>query len=451
MAHPRTVNLQPLFALRSADSPRARAVLLHSGRVDAEHARYSVLGRPAWGVAWRDGRLLPLGPAPVEDQPAADPFEALEAVTGDGALWLGFLSYDLGRAVERLPELAADDRGWPGFAWYRCAGWLEHDAVEGAWFACGEIAERSDEEVVADLLPPPRPSALFEAGEARPDRPEAEHLAAVRACIDYVAAGDAFQVNVARRWGGRFSGSSSALYAELAAAAEPWYGAHLPCPGIPGLPGAALCSASPELFLQLGPDGAVRTRPIKGTEPAGGGNLEASEKDAAELAMIVDLLRNDLGRVCRPGSIDVPEGRAVEEHPTVRHGVATVRGRLGADAGLADLLRATWPGGSVTGAPKVRAMEIIEELEPVRRGPYCGSIGGIRREPPGSDGARSEGWRVTLNLAIRTVCLANGRFDFHVGGGVVADSTPEAELAETHVKAAAMLRALTAGRCDLRR
>ena len=455
LTHPRVAGLDPLGALRAAGNPgplpRTPAVLLHSGRVDAESARFSVLGRPAWGVAWGAGRLLPLGPAPVEAEPAPDPFAALEAVTGDGALWLGYLAYDLGRAVEWLPDSAADDRGWPGFGWWRCPGWLEHDAVGGGWFACGELAGRGDEEVLAGLLPgldaPPAPGSApgFVAGAAEPDRPEAEHLAAVRACLGYVAAGDAFQVNVARRWGGSFSGDPAALYAALAAAAEPWYGAHLPCPGLPGLAGAALCSASPELFLRVGPDGVVTTRPIKGTEPAGGGSLEASGKDAAELAMIVDLLRNDLGRVCRPGTVSVPEGRSVEEHPTVRHGVATVRGRLRADAGLAGLLRATWPGGSVTGAPKVRAMEIIEELEPVRRGPYCGSIGGIRRAGGASEGA-SGGWRVALNLAIRTVCVADGRFDFHVGGGVVADSSPEAELAETHVKAAAMLRALGAGR-----
>ena len=225
----------------------------------------------------------------------------------------------------------------------------------------------------------------------------------------------------------------------LARASPAWYGAYfepLPEPGYPAPP--VVCSASPELFLQLDADGAVTTRPIKGTRPdwVDPERLRDAEKDTAELNMIVDLLRNDLGRVCVYGSVRVAEPRGVETHPGVHHGVATVTGRLGAGRGLADLLRAAFPGGSVTGAPKVRAMQIIEELEPVRRGPYCGAMG-LATSLGGATTAR-------LNIAIRTLLVdpAAGRLRFSVGGGVVADSDPREEYEETLHKAAALLRAL---------
>ena len=207
----------------------------------------------------------------------------------------------------------------------------------------------------------------------------------------------------------------------------------------------ALVCNSPELFLRVTPqpDGTRRvvTRPIKGTRPNGPGltdamaaELLASEKDAAELNMIVDLERNDLGRVCLPGTVRVTRSRAVEAHPTVVHGVATVEGTLRPGVTLPDLLAATFPGGSITGAPKVRAMQVIDELEPTRRGPYCGAIGWV-----GTDGA------LELNVAIRTIVCKHGLAHLGVGGGIVADSDPDAEYAETWTKAAAMLDALGVG------
>ncbi|MEO0515280.1 MAG: chorismate-binding protein, partial [Planctomycetota bacterium] len=165
--------------------------------------------------------------------------------------------------------------------------------------------------------------------------------------------------------------------------------------------------------------------------------LRDAEKDAAELNMIIDLLRNDLGRVCDYGSVRVTQPRTVESHPTVHHGVATVTGRLHVERSLRHLLRATFPGGSITGAPKVRAMQIIDELEPVARGPYCGAIGYAQLEPTAATTAR-------LSIAIRTLLIDReaGRLNFSVGGGIVADSDPAAEYDETLDKAEAMLRAL---------
>jgi len=211
------------------------------------------------------------------------------------------------------------------------------------------------------------------------------------------------------------------------------------------LPGAVSAPrrSSPELFLRL--DGRhVITRPIKGTRPrvgrdaddrAAAADLLASEKDNAELAMIIDLLRNDLGRVCSYGTVRVVEPRRLETHPTVYHLVGTVVGELRPGAGVADLLRATFPGGSITGAPKIRAMEIIDELEPQARGVYTGCIGYVA-----VDGSCQ--W----NIAIRTIVYHEGKAHIQVGGGIVADSLPEAEYDETLDKARAMLEAIAQAR-----
>jgi len=193
---------------------------------------------------------------------------------------------------------------------------------------------------------------------------------------------------------------------------------------------------SPELFLHLDRDGRVVTRPIKGTRPAGAdtGEFLRSEKDAAELHMIVDLMRNDLARACRAGSVRVREARAAEPHATVLHGVAEVEGLLRGGADAADLVAATFPPGSITGAPKVRAMQVIRELEAFDRGPCFGAIGLL-----GADGS------LALNVAIRTATLradADGwRVRYAAGCGIVSDSVPDEEVRETHAKAAVLLRA----------
>ena len=197
-----------------------------------------------------------------------------------------------------------------------------------------------------------------------------------------------------------------------------------------------ILSSSPELFLRVRGDRVI-TRPIKGTRLAARALL-ASPKDNAELAMIVDLLRNDLGRVCRYGTIRVTDPCALETHPTVFHLVGTVEGRLCAGIGPAELLKATFPGGSITGAPKIRAMEIIDELEPVARGVYTGCIGII-----GADGSCE--W----NIAIRTMICEPDRALVQVGGGIVADSSPLGEYEETLAKARALLEAVARSRAGV--
>ncbi len=262
------------------------------------------------------------------------------------------------------------------------------------------------------------------------------YLHAVRRAIDYVHAGDCFQVNLAQRLLYPSSEPPAEVYRRLRERNAATFGGYF------DLGDHVIASASPERFLRVD-QGEVETRPIKGTRPRADNpdddrrQIEAllgSAKDRAENIMIVDLLRNDLGRVCRYGSIRVPALCRVESYRHVHHLVSEVRGRLRPDCTALDLLRAAFPGGSVTGAPKIRAMEIIAELEPVSRGAYCGSLGYI-----GFDGG------MDTSILIRTFVIGRGWIQFSVGGGIVADSVPELEYAETWHKAEGMLRALRSG------
>ncbi len=261
-----------------------------------------------------------------------------------------------------------------------------------------------------------------------------EFLSAISRAIEYVRAGDCFQVNLAQRLIAQLTESPLRLYSRLRLANPAPFAAYF------DLGEFQIASSSPEQFLQVSRTGEIVTRPIKGTRPrrsnlaedsAEAIALQQSEKDRAENIMIVDLLRNDLGRVCKFGSVKVAELCRLETYPTVHHLVSEVHGQLRAGLTVIDLLQAAFPGGSVTGAPKVRAMEIIAELEPNARGAYCGSLGWI-----GFDGAMDS------NILIRTFTAGGGWLQFPVGGGIVADSIPEREYEETLHKAAGLLRAL---------
>ena len=357
---------------------------LPSGRPDAILWADAVTGRATLADAAGIQRAWP------------DPLAALAWMADQPAHWAGFLGYDLGRRFEQLPAPPPDDLGLPLFAFTR------------------------HRPGTAPPLPPPTvpPPVKAVANFTR-----GGYESAVARAIDYVRAGDVFQVNLSQRFAVPYAGDALSLHARLPPAA---YAACLDYGPF------AVVSHSPELFLHV--DGRrVVTRPIKGTRPNAPGmaeQLRDSVKDAAELHMIVDLERNDLGRVCDVGTVRVTQPRTIESHPTVLHGVATVEGRLRPDVTLVDLLAATFPGGSITGAPKVRAMQIIDELEPTARGVYCGAVGHVW---PGG---------CQFNVAIRTVTLKGATAHVNVGGGIVADSDPASEYDETLVKAAAMFAAL---------
>ena len=380
---------------------------------------------------------------------------------------LGFLSYDWGRVLERRPTARYDDLALPGalvglydwtIAWDHADGscWLASTGLPAEGAARDAHAAMRAAEVRALLggsagtVPAPAathagattvaapsyPVLALEGAEAielRSTFTARGYLSAVQRVREYILAGDIFQANLSQRFEAPLHEAPLAFYQRLRRENPAPFGAYLACDDV------TVLSVSPERFLSLNGT-QVETRPIKGTRPRGlgpmhdqalGRELTESEKDRAENVMIVDLLRNDLSRVCRPGSVRVPELFTLEQHPTVHHLVSTVLGELRPGIDATELLRATFPGGSITGAPKVRAMEIIAELEPTERGLYCGSIGYI-----------SHTGAMDTNIAIRTCVARNGRIYFSGGGGIVADSDPEQEYRETLHKVQGIVRTL---------
>jgi para-aminobenzoate synthetase component 1 len=302
--------------------------------------------------------------------------------------------------------------------------WLERGPVD-------QVANLPESPRAAPTAPPQFPVDGLPGLMSNFNR--ASYLATIERAIEYIRAGDCFQVNIAQRLMTPAPRDPLVLYEKLRTRNPAPFAAYF------DLGDYVIASASPERFLRA-QAGDVETRPIKGTRPRGQTPAEDrrlvqelldSAKDRAENVMIVDLLRNDLGRVCEYGSVRVEALCRLESHPFVHHLVSEVRGRLRAGMGPTDLLRAAFPGGSVTGAPKIRAMEIISELERTARGPYCGSIGWL-----GFNGD------MDTNLLIRTFVHDPSWLSFSVGGGIVADSTPESEYAETWHKAEGLLRAL---------
>ena len=395
----------------------------------------------------------------------AEPIPELPPFQGGAA---GVLSYELGRCFENLPEVPHDELEIPHLAvglydwvlaWDHVEGkcWLisqgfpetepgrrERRAKERAEQVLGTIeggrgergesltdvrprsGERGYGELTAPCDPAPGPVGLLS------NFSRARYLAAVERVIEYIRAGDIFQANLAQRLMYPSEESPQDLYLRLRQRNP------APFAGCFFRDDWAILSASPERFIQLDGEGFAETRPIKGTrlrrnhpevDLFSADELRESAKDQAENLMIVDLLRNDLSRVCRPGSIRVPQLCQVESYETVQHLVSVVQGQLQPGHDAWDLLRATFPGGSITGAPKVRAMEIIAELEQVARGPYCGSLFYV-----GFDG------RCDSSILIRTFVVRRGWVQCSVGGGITVQSDPEAEYHETLHKAAGMLR-----------
>lgn len=394
-------------------------------------ARYCVAGEvtrrasSGWRL-WRElGRALPrLAPCPLALPPG----------------WVGYLGYDLADQMEPAMPAAADDGvGLPclRMALFTSGIVLDH-AARRAFVVCARRLDSSAGRAASSALDDwtescraPRTHHPLATVDVRSQLDRRGYEQMVRRALQYVSAGDVYQVNLAQRFRlEHLSNDALALHAAIAAANPAPYSALLRWDD------GFICSASPELFLELR-GRHVLTRPIKGTRPRSGqrdvdarqrAELWSSEKEQAELAMIVDLHRNDLGRVCEFGSVHVDDPRRLEAHPTVFHTVADVSGCLRPACDAFDLIQAAFPAGSITGAPKIRATQIIRKLERAPRGVYCGAIGALAL-----DG------NLTLNVAIRTIQSGPAGAVLHAGGGIVAESEPHAEFLESLAKVRGIL------------
>ena len=466
---------------------RPYSFLLDSGMDPQRLGRYSFLGSEPFLVVSSRGSELTVTRGQEHEMQHGNPFDAIGRLVEAYRLdhWpapvpflggaVGYFGYDLCHFIERLPSRAVDDLRLPEscLAFYDTVVAFDHLDNKAYLVATGlpetEEGQRlrrarmkleevkdwvcSSHSIIAVSRSPkqdegeakqPRDKNCFVASAPRNDRqskeivlksnftPE-EYVKAVNKVREYIAAGDVFQVNLSQRFEADLRILPYELYKRLRAINPAPFASYL------NFPDVKIISASPERFLKVQGD-LVETRPIKGTRPRGKDAVEderlaqeltKSTKDHAENLMIVDLERNDLGRVCRYGTVKVTELAILEAFPTVFHLTSTVVGRLRRGKSNVDLLKATFPGGSITGAPKVRAMEIIDEIEPTRRSVYTGSIGYL-----------SFNEDMDINIVIRTFLIKEGKAYFQVGGGIIYDSDPEAEYIETLDKARALIRAL---------
>ena len=425
------------------------AVFLDGGRHHPGQSRYDILSAQPYVRLVTRGALTEIYNDGIELS-RHDPFEllrralAIDPACGSSLPFcggaIGYFGYDLARRLERLPAAAEDAERIPEMAvgiydWALVVdhqerrSWLvgqgrdpDTDLKWARLVECFSTPQEEKKRAPFRILSPVSSNLTHEA-----------YARAFRRIRGYIHDGDCYQVNLAQRFSATGSGDPWLAYQRLRIINPAPFSAYL------NTPYAQILSASPERFLRL-EGGRVETKPIKGTRPRAGHarldaglieELRASEKDRAENLMIVDLLRNDLSKNCALGTVKVPKLFEVESFATVHHLVSTVTGDLRPDRDALDLLRGCFPGGSITGAPKLRAMQIIEELEPQRRGVYCGAIGYI-----GFDGG------MDLNIAIRTLIHSQGVIRCWAGGGIVADSRLEDEYQETFDKAAAMLSLL---------
>jgi aminodeoxychorismate synthase component I len=372
---------------------------------------------------------------------------------------VGYFSYDLARRFERLPSLALDDLTTPDFefAFFDLVAAIDHEANSLVLMFCpplerflGETREKLYREgcdrltaLHAQLLSPTVTAATDETGfrlTFSPDQGRLSYMERVRRCQDYIAAGDIYQANVSHRFTvtGDLLTPQPNLQSDLLAYSRVRALNPAPFSGLLRLDRISLISSSPERLVRLSGRQAD-TRPIAGTRPRGtntddderlADELRINEKERAEHVMLVDLERNDLGRVCEYGSVRVDELMTLEHYSHVHHLVSHITGTLKDNASGFDLLKAVFPGGTITGVPKIRCMEIIEELEPVRRGAYTGSMGYL-----------SWSGDLDFNIVIRTLVRTNGKAYLQVGAGIVADSDPGREYEETIHKAQAFLSA----------
>lgn len=403
-----------------------------------------------------------------------DPFGQLQRILGKYTLcdarppmlpagmfcggWIGYFAYELGRHIERLPGQAVDDLRLPLIRLSLYDRVIAYDHKSDVfWMVALDLSDdcETPQEKIGGLeqcleqsrqVEPAEPTEAsienVDVADVRRNMTQEEYLAAVHRIKRHIRDGDVYQVNFSHRFEQPFEGRAVDLFHWQNSHNPSGYAAYLDTGDF------QIVSASPEMFITIR-DGLIQTKPIKGTRPRSGASdvrtarlnaerlndLLTSEKEQAELNMIIDLERNDVAKICKPGTRHVLQPRTIEACPTVYHAVATIGGQLRDNVGFTDVLRAMFPGGSVTGAPKIRAMEIIDELEPTARGVYTGSIGFV-----GLDGI------VCLNIAIRTAIITRGSAFVQTGGGIVADSDPQAEWDETITKARALLAGIEAVR-----
>ncbi|SFP48989.1 aminodeoxychorismate synthase component I [Pseudomonas borbori] len=417
------------------------AVLLDAGRPAALRGRYDLIS------AWPTAELTPM-----PDEPAKDFLQRLRAslaALGEakapedcplpfvGGL-IGYLGYDFGRRLETMPEQASDDLGLADaqlglYPWALITD--HHLGTSQLMFHPALSRERQQRLIELFEAPPAQTQAPFKLeGAFRADIDENDYRHAIERIQTYIQAGDCYQVNFAQRFRSHYRGDPWTAYRALRAACPTPFAGYLALAD-----NGAIISLSPERFLRVS-EGHVETRPIKGTRPrhsdpeqdaAQAEMLLASLKDRAENLMIVDLLRNDLGRSCAIGSVRVPELFALESYPNVHHLVSAVTGELARGKDALDLIAGSFPGGSITGAPKIRAMQIIDELEPTRRALYCGSLLYLD--------VRGE---LDSSIAIRSLLAKDGQISCWGGGGIVADSDWQAEYQESITKVKVLLETL---------
>jgi para-aminobenzoate synthetase component 1 len=459
------IELTPLQAFRPF-SEKWFSFFLDSGMDPEKLGRYSFIGSEPFLVISSFGSEISIIQGTEEKHIAGNPFDVLEQYLGiykldfssspvpfiGGAV--GYLSYDLCHFIEKLPRTAVDDLHLPEcyFGFYDLV--LAFDNLENKAYIIStgfpelrenerlERAQKRLDEMKTTLAEIPSSEPEIHVNKAQsPAKPVAlkggfthqEYVDAVEKCRQYIIAGDIFEVNLSQRFETELNVDPFELYQRLRRINPAPFASYL------GFDEVTVVSSSPERFIRLQGDW-VETRPIKGTLPRGktpeedkaqAKKLLSSIKDRAENIMIVDLERNDLGRVCRYGTVKVTELAILEEFPTVFHLTSTVEGRLRDGKNRNDLLKATFPGGSITGAPKVRSMEIIDELEPTKRSIYTGSIGYL-----------SFNGNVDLNIVIRTFLIKGNKAYFQAGGAIVYDSDPESEYQETLDKVRALIDAL---------
>lgn len=449
---------QTMAALRR----HGRYALLESALVMPGQAEWSYIAGPGGPTLYTDDEGTRLERDGEVLRRFSDPIEAVRAMSAVGHVvvdgerpaglnfvggWVGAFGYDLARFIERLPQRTLRDPALPAMWWMAVDQVLAFHHPTGRWWhgtvrgAAGAVPSEAEERwsrtlaIARGEVPPDRP---WHAGPAVQRMDRARFEAGVESIRRSIADGEVLQVNLTRREDAAFEGDPWSLYTALMYAHPAPFAAFIEAPGF------TLASCSPERFLHLRGD-EVEARPIKGTVARGANAeedearrqwLQGSEKNRAENLMIADLMRNDLGRVARLGSVAVPELFALEPYASVWQMVSTVRARLREGLGPADLIKACWPPGSMTGAPKLKAMEIIERLEPLQRGFYAGSVGYI--DCTGN---------MDLSVVIRTAVVADGRVMLQLGGGIVADSDPAAEWNETVAKGERLAAVLNGASC----